>query len=73
MLREGEEAMPRVTKEMVKALIDAGCFPPRHNHGCPKNYARMFPLLYAARGLTVEDIKERVTREYESLPCTCRK
>ena len=64
--------MPPVTKEVMKSLIDAGVFPPRHQQGCPKNYARTLPLPLAAHGLTVKEIKERVQREFDNLPCTCK-
>ena len=64
--------MAKVTKEVIKTLIDAGVFTPRHDHGCPKNYARTLPLPLAAHGLTVEEIKERVQREFDNLPCTCK-
>jgi hypothetical protein len=64
--------MPKVTKEMMKGLRDAGVFPPRHPRGCDKNQARMFPLLFAAQGKTVKEIKEEVRRWYDDTPCTCK-
>ena len=64
--------MAKVTKEVMKSLFDAGVFTPRHQQGCPKNYARTFPLPLAAKGKTMEEIKERVQRELENLPCTCK-
>jgi hypothetical protein len=63
--------MARVTKELQRQLFDAGVYPPRHQRGCPKNYARTMPLPLAAMGLTVEEIKARVQSEYEKLPCEC--
>lgn len=64
--------MPKVTKELMQSLIAAGVFPPRHQRGCPKNFARGLPLLLAAKGKTIEEIKERVARDYQNLSCTCK-
>ena len=64
--------MPKVTKEVMQSLIDARVFPPRHQQGCPKNYARTWPLPFAAQGLAVEEIKERVQDIFDNLPCTCK-
>ena len=64
--------MPKVTKELMKSLKDAKCFPPRHPHGCPKNFARCLPMLYAARGWSIEAIREEVTRDYNNSPCECK-
>jgi len=64
--------MAKVTKETMKALSAAGVFPPRHQQGCPKNFARCLPMLYAARGLTTAEIRRRVRDKYDKLPCTCK-
>ncbi|KKN22374.1 hypothetical protein LCGC14_0915660 [marine sediment metagenome] len=64
--------MAKVNKVVMQRLIDAGVFPPRHQRGCPKNYARTLPLILAARGKTVTEIKEGTQREYENLPCACK-
>ena len=64
--------MAKVTKEVMQSLVDAHVFTPRHPQGCPKNYARTFPMVLAAMGLSVEEIKERVQREFDNLPCTCK-
>ena len=64
--------MPKVTKEVMKCLIESNVFPPRHQTGCPKNYARTFPMILAAMGLSIEKIKERVAQEAKALPCTCK-
>lgn len=65
--------MPKVTKEVMQALIDAHVFPPRHQRGCPKNYARTFPLVYAAKGMTIDEIKSKTLERYNELPCECKK
>ena len=64
--------MPKVTKEVMRLLIDARVYPPRHQRGCPKNYARTFPLVYASKGMTVDEIKRKTAEVYESLPCECK-
>lgn len=64
--------MAKVTKETMKTLLDAGVFPPRHRTGCPKNLARMLPLLYAATGMSVDQIKDIVWKAYNSYSCTCK-
>jgi len=56
----------------MKSLQDAGVFTPRHPQGCPKNYARTFPMVLAAMGLSVGEIKKRVQCEFDNLPCTCK-
>lgn len=65
--------MPKVTKELMRTLIDAGVFPPRHQAGCFKNFARTLPLVYAAVGMTVGRIKKKVWAAYWSYSCTCKK
>ncbi len=65
--------MPKVTKELMKLLIDARVYPPRHQTGCPKNYARTFPLVYAAKGMTIDEIKSKTAERYNELPCECKK
>ena len=64
--------MPKVTKEVMKSLFDAHVFPPRHPQGCAKNYARSLPMLYAAKGLPIEEIKEKVRSVYDNTTCTCK-
>ena len=64
--------MAKVTKGVMQRIIDAGCFPPRHQRGCPKNYARTFPLVYAAKGMTIDEIKSKTLEHYNSLPCECK-
>lgn len=64
--------MPRVTTEKAKELINAGCYPPRHQRGCPKNLARTTPLIYAAQGLSVGEVKDKVYEAYNNLSCTCK-
>ena len=65
--------MPRVTKELMKSLIDARVLPPRHQKGCPKNYLRSRLLPLAAKGLTADEIKAKI-QEYDKLiPCMCEK
>lgn len=64
--------MAVVTKEIMQSLFDNGVFPPRHQQGCPKNYARMLPMVFAAKGLSVEEIKVRVSAVYKTAPCECR-
>lgn len=65
--------MPKVTKELMRTLIDAGVFPPRHQTGCLKNYVRTLPMVYAAVGMTVAQIKKKVRAAYNYCFCTCRK
>ena len=64
--------MPKVTKEVMQSLIDAGCFPPRHRRGCPKNYLRMLPLQGASKGETIEQIKSRIAEIDKELDCECK-
>jgi len=64
--------MPKVTKEVMQSLIDAHVFPPRHQSGCPKNYARTFPLVYATKGMTIDEIKSKTAEVYANLPCECK-
>jgi len=64
--------MPKVTKETMKALIDAGVYTPRHQQGCPKNYVRMLPLLYAAEGKTIDEIRNRTLKAYDECHCECK-
>ena len=63
--------MPKVTKELMQSLADAGVYPPRHKQGCAKNIARMFPMLLAAQGESVDEIKKQVREYYDKTPCTC--
>ena len=62
----------KVTKELQKQIIDAGCYPPRHQRGCPKNYARVFPTLLAAKGKSIPEIKREVREIYDNTPCECK-
>ena len=64
--------MPRVTKEIQRALVDSGVYPPRHQRGCLKNYARILPTLLAAKGYGIEEIRVKVREDYDQLPCTCK-
>ena len=64
--------MPKVTKELMKSLIDAGCFPPRHQQGCPMNYLRTMPMCLAAKGWTVEQIRGYITNQKLNFTCICR-
>jgi len=64
--------MAKVTKEVMKSLIDADVYPPRHQRGCPKNYLRMLPLQGAAKGETIEQIKSRIAEMDKELPCRCK-
>lgn len=61
----------RVTRELWQSILAAGCLPPRHKQGCPKNIARILPMLLAAMGKTVEEIKAETWRVYEAYSCTC--
>ena len=63
--------MPKVTKELMKAYINAMVFPPRHKHGCPKNFLRTIPLPCIAKGLTVEETNAQIQEHSKQLPCTC--
>lgn len=62
----------RVTKEIHDQIIQAGCYPPRHKRGCPKNQARILPILLAASGMPVKDIKSYVWHEYSKYDCKCK-
>ena len=64
--------MPKVTQETMKALRDAGVFPPRHQRGCPKNVARTLPMVYLSKGLSIDEIKKRTYEAYEAYPCECK-
>ncbi len=64
--------MPKVTTEQMREIILAGCFLPRHQRGCPKNYARTLPLPLAAAGYSIEEIKAKVQEEFDNLPCECK-
>ena len=64
--------MPKVTKEMMKDFFLSGIMPPRHQHGCPKNYLRTMPLPLLAHGLTLTEIEAKIQKESAGLPCRCR-
>lgn len=61
----------QVTHELHQAIINAGCYPPRHKRGCPKNFARTLPLIFAARGMSIPEIKTSVLRRYDLYSCNC--
>lgn len=61
----------KVTHELMQALVRAGCFPPRHQSGCPKNFARMMPLILAGQGKSIEEIKSETFKLYEAYDCKC--
>ena len=65
--------MPRVTKEKMKFLIDNGAFPPRHQRGCERNYLRILPRQFAARGMEIDEIKMRIEVIGQVIKCTCKK
>ncbi len=65
--------MPKVTAEIAQQMRDAGCFTPRHQSGCPKNWSRTLPLVYAAHGATIEEIKAKAWSSYNHATCTCEK
>lgn len=64
--------MPKVTKDYMQRFIEVGGFPPRHQRGCPKNYARCLPLAWGSQGLSVEELKVKVREAYDDLPCECK-
>lgn len=61
----------KVTHELYQSIIAAGCLPPRHARGCPKNEARMLPTLLAAKGKSITEIRAETWRVYEAKNCTC--
>lgn len=64
--------MSKVTKELIQEYYSSMHLPPRHQRGCPKNYARTLLLPLLASGYSFEDIKQRIEQEQESLPCECK-
>lgn len=65
--------MPKVTSEDMRTYMDKFHLPPRHQRGCPKNFARTLLLPLMAKGYSMGDIKWEIALEYNSLPCECKK